>query len=86
MVKVADGSADLFLSRGPKSEWDVCAADLVVREAGGGVTDAEGRELRYNRAEPFVRGVLATGGLDHDAVLARVAALPPVRRSGDGGE
>lgn len=85
MVRVADGSADLFLSRGPKSEWDVCAADLVVREAGGGVTDAEGRELRYNRPEPFVRGVLATAGVDHAAVLARVAALPPVRRSGDNG-
>ena len=83
MVKVADGSADLFLSRGPKSEWDVCAADLVVREAGGDVTDAEGRELRYNRPEPFVRGVLATGGVDHGAVLGRVAALPPVRRRGD---
>ncbi|MET0397540.1 MAG: 3'(2'),5'-bisphosphate nucleotidase CysQ [Longimicrobiaceae bacterium] len=86
MVRVADGSAHLFLSRGPKSEWDVCAADLVVREAGGGVTDAEGCELRYNRPEPFVRGVLATGGVDHGAVLARVAALPPVRPPGDGAE
>jgi myo-inositol-1(or 4)-monophosphatase len=86
MVKVGDGSAHLFLSRGPKSEWDVCAADLVVREAGGGVTDAEGRELRYNRPEPFVHGVLATGGVDHAAVLARVAALPPVHRPGDTGE
>jgi myo-inositol-1(or 4)-monophosphatase len=84
MVKVADGSAHLFLSRGPKSEWDVCAADLVVREAGGGVTDAEGRELRYNRPEPFVRGVLATGGVDHGATLARVSALAPVHRGGAG--
>lgn len=86
MIRVADGSAHLFLSRGPKSEWDVCAADLVVREAGGGVTDAEGRELRYNRPDPFVHGVLATGGMDHAAVLARVAALPPVHRPGDAGE
>jgi myo-inositol-1(or 4)-monophosphatase len=86
MVKVADGSAHLFLSRGPKSEWDVCAADLVVREAGGGVTDAGGRELRYNRPEPFVRGVLATGGVDHGAMLARVASLPPVRRADSTGE
>ncbi len=86
MVRVADGSAHLFLSRGPKSEWDVCAADLVVREAGGGVTDAEGRELRYNRPEPFVRGVLATGGVDHGATLTRVAVLSPVRRPGGTGE
>lgn len=75
MVKVADGTGDVFLSRGPKSEWDVCAAGLIVREAGGRVTDADGGELSYNRPEPFVRGVLATNGLLHDRVREVAAGL-----------
>jgi myo-inositol-1(or 4)-monophosphatase len=77
MVKVADGTADLFLSRGPKSEWDVCAADLIVRQAGGTVTDLAGAPFRYNRPDPAVRGVAASGGVPHAEVLARAASLPP---------
>src|SRR5207253_8803218 len=37
--KIADGSADTFVSRGPKSEWDLCGGSLIVEEAGGVVTD-----------------------------------------------
>ncbi|HEX2190219.1 MAG TPA: 3'(2'),5'-bisphosphate nucleotidase CysQ, partial [Longimicrobiaceae bacterium] len=74
MVAVADGTADVYLSPGTKKEWDVCAADLIVREAGGQVTDLAGAEIRYNRPEPYVAGALVTGGLPHDATLARVPA------------
>ncbi|HEV2146805.1 MAG TPA: 3'(2'),5'-bisphosphate nucleotidase CysQ [Longimicrobiaceae bacterium] len=77
MVRVADGTADVFLSRGPKSEWDVCAADLIVREAGGRVTDLAGEPFRYNRPDPAVRGVAVTGSVSHQEVLSRAAALPP---------
>ena len=36
------GTADAFMSRGPKSEWDVSAGVLIVEEAGGRVTDLRG--------------------------------------------
>lgn len=72
MVRVADGRAHVFLSPGEKQEWDVCAADRIVREAGGRVTDLAGAEIRYNRPDPRVRGVLVTGGIPHDEVLALV--------------
>ena len=75
MVKVADGTGDVFLSRGPKSEWDVCGAEVVVREAGGRVTDSAGEALRYNRPHPAVRGVIATNGVLHEEVRARVGRL-----------
>jgi myo-inositol-1(or 4)-monophosphatase len=85
MAKVADGAGDVFVSRGPKSEWDVCGAAVVVNEAGGRVTDINGRALSFNRPHPAVDGIVATNGHLHDRLLAHVAALPPVIRAyGDG--
>lgn len=81
LARVAVGAGDVFLSRGPKSEWDLCAGALIVAEAGGRVTDLRGEPLRYNRPDPGVYGVLATNGLVHDELLAFVARLPPLPRS-----
>jgi myo-inositol-1(or 4)-monophosphatase len=75
MVKVADGAGDVFVSRGPKSEWDLCGAQVIVEEAGGWVTDAHGRPLAYNRPDPGVDGVAATNGTLHARLLAHVATL-----------
>jgi myo-inositol-1(or 4)-monophosphatase len=80
LALVAAGVADAFLSRGPKSEWDVCAGALLVQEAGGRVTDLAGRPLRFNRPRPFVQGILATRGDLHDTLLAGLASLPPTPR------
>jgi myo-inositol-1(or 4)-monophosphatase len=84
LARVASGEADVFLSRGPKSEWDVCAGDLIVQEAGGRVTDLRGNTLTYNRADPYVHGTLASNGLLHDPVLRAIKNLKTTgRRSED---
>lgn len=58
---VAAGRGDLWVSQAPKNEWDVCAGDLLVREAGGVfVTLAEGPR-RYNQADPRLRPPMAAG-------------------------
>lgn len=80
MVKVADGSGDLYLSRGFKSEWDVCAAVLVVVEAGGRVTDLGGSDLRFNQPDPTFRGILAGNAEFHQRMSRQIAALPPGAR------
>lgn len=51
---VAEGEADLYPRIGPTSEWDTAAAHCIVKEAGGRVTDLQGRELRYNTKESFL--------------------------------
>jgi 3'(2'), 5'-bisphosphate nucleotidase len=48
---VAEGAAHLYPRFGPTMEWDVAAADAIVREAGGTVTDLAGRALRYNKPD-----------------------------------
>jgi 3'-phosphoadenosine 5'-phosphosulfate (PAPS) 3'-phosphatase len=42
-------------------EWDVAPTDLIVREAGGAVTDLTGAPLRYNRPDPhFGAGLIVS--------------------------
>ncbi|MBX6365769.1 MAG: 3'(2'),5'-bisphosphate nucleotidase CysQ [Gemmatimonadetes bacterium] len=82
LAKVAEGAGDAFLSRGPKSEWDVCAGGLLVAEAGGIATDLLGEPLRYNRPDPAVYGILATNGELHGELLGVVETLPPPARLG----
>ncbi|MDH5395395.1 MAG: 3'(2'),5'-bisphosphate nucleotidase CysQ [Gammaproteobacteria bacterium] len=48
---VAEGKADLYVRLGPTSEWDTAAAQCVVEEAGGAITDIEMQRLRYNTKE-----------------------------------
>src|SRR5688572_19276644 len=80
LALIAWGRGEIFLSRGPKSEWDVCGGVLLVQEAGGRVTDVDGREPRFNRALPCMHGLVATNGVLHDTLLQWTHALPPPRR------
>ena len=48
---VAEGRAHLYPRLGPTMEWDTGAAHAVAKAAGCRVTDLEGRELAYNKAD-----------------------------------
>jgi 3'(2'), 5'-bisphosphate nucleotidase len=51
---VAEGKADIYARLGPTSEWDTAAAQCVVEEAGGAITDTAMRPLRYNTKESLL--------------------------------
>lgn len=51
---VAEGSADVYVRLGPTSEWDTAAAQVVVEQAGGHITDTRMEDLRYNTGESLV--------------------------------
>jgi 3'(2'), 5'-bisphosphate nucleotidase len=51
---LAEGSADLYVRRGPTSEWDTAAGHAVVLEAGGWVVDLAGVPLRYNARDTMI--------------------------------
>jgi myo-inositol-1(or 4)-monophosphatase len=59
LALVARGDAALTLSRGPKSEWDVCAGVLLVEEAGGIVTAVSGDPFQFNGETARVDGIVA---------------------------
>ena len=73
MVKIADGTGDASVSGGPKHEWDVAGAAVVLSEAGGRVTHLDGSEIRYNQAHPSWRGLAVSNGLLHQDLLATAA-------------
>jgi 3'(2'), 5'-bisphosphate nucleotidase len=74
---VARGAAEAYVAPFYAGKrWDVCAAEALVVAAGGRVTDAYGDAIDY-RAESLSndRGVVATNGVLHDALLERIAQI-----------
>lgn len=61
---VAEGKADLYARLGPTSEWDTAAAQCVVCEAGGQVTDLGRRPLRYNTRDSLLNPEFIAFGRD----------------------
>ena len=60
---IACGDGDLNISVAPKNEWDVCAGDVLVREAGGTYVDFEGAKRIYNQEKTLIdRGMAAGSG------------------------
>lgn len=71
---VADGSADLYikpLDLQPTNSWDFLPGELLVREAGGNVTDLNGVRLEFKEhkclwTEP---GIIASNGVLQKKIL-----------------
>ncbi len=56
----AAGEGDVFVSVYSKNEWDVCAGDLVVQEAGGAMSDIYGNVVTYNNEITKIKdGIIA---------------------------
>ena len=49
LARLAAGIGDLYVTVRPKNEWDFCAGDLILREAGGVLWDKAGQTIRYNK-------------------------------------
>lgn len=73
-ARVAEGAGELYLhpSIGTKL-WDTCAPEAILVAAGGTFSDCDGKPLVYDPASYHnERGVFASNGRLHDAVLARI--------------
>ncbi len=84
-VAVADGRAEIYLRNSPGSGyaekvWDHAAGVLIVQEAGGRISDLDGRPLNFSRGARLSgnRGVLATNGPLHEMLLAAIRRVADV--------
>lgn len=66
---VASGRWDAAVALNPKSDWDLAAAVLLVREAGGIATDRDGKGLVFNQASVVQRGVVAAGAALYPLIM-----------------
>ena len=57
----AAGRADIFASLRPKTEWDICAGDCIINEAGGKLVDLYGNAREYNRSNTLITPGLIAG-------------------------
>ena len=78
---VARGDASIYLRLPTRADytekiWDHAAGKFVVEQAGGRVTDVDGRSLDFTHGARLSanRGVIATNGQIHDDVVAAVRA------------
>lgn len=67
---IANDLSDFYVNRGALGEWDVCAPELILTEAGGTVTDEHGEPLCYGNEDHRIKhGIVFSNGACHDAVL-----------------
>ncbi len=69
---VADGSFDATVSLSAKRDWDLAAADIILREAGGRISDCHGAPLLYNRADACQTSMAAAGPALHAEIMAHL--------------
>ena len=83
-VAPAAGDGDILLrllspSRPDYREkiWDQAAGSIVIEEAGGRITDLDGKPLNFSHGRTLAknRGIVATNGHLHEAVLKSLKAL-----------
>ena len=67
---VAEGRFDAMLTLRSTWHWDIAAGSLLVTEAGGIVSDAQGKALHFNSAQPFADGIIAAGPALHAGLVA----------------
>lgn len=77
MALVACGKYDAAISLTEKSDWDIAAADLLVREAGGRVATADGEPLAYGADRHRHPSVIATGAYIFDDVVDLLKTRKP---------
>ena len=74
-MSVARGEASAYVSGHPLSLWDVVAPWVIVREAGGTLTNEEGREIQFpeeNIAAFVPTRIVATIGEKHSDICQAV--------------
>ncbi len=53
--------ADIFASLRPKNEWDICAGNCIINEAGGKLIDLNGKRVIFNRETTRIQPGLIAG-------------------------
>jgi 3'(2'), 5'-bisphosphate nucleotidase len=75
LALVARGEADVYANTYETfRDWDVCAGQVLVTEAGGTVSDLSGNLITYqNDGFAQTRGLLATNGTIHSEAVQRLS-------------
>ncbi|MBL8906639.1 MAG: 3'(2'),5'-bisphosphate nucleotidase CysQ [Rhizobiales bacterium] len=74
LCRIAEGQSDAAVATTPKHDWDLAPGDLMVREAGGRVSTADGAPFLFNRRETRQAGLIAAPPRLHQDIVDRLRA------------
>lgn len=71
---IGEGKAEGYFSMTDKTcQWDTCAPEIILKEAGGVITDLDGKSLRYNTKDiRNLNGIVASNGVMHEEFLKSI--------------
>jgi len=74
---IVEQECDLYVHLSPRTkQWDTCAPEIILREAGGAISDLFGQPLAYNKADLQNRnGVVASNGVAHAKIIESLRPL-----------
>lgn len=74
---IIEQQCDFYIHLSPRTkQWDTCAPEVILTEAGGKLTDLFGRPLLYNVPEVQNRnGLVASNGPAHDRIIKTLEPL-----------
>jgi 3'-phosphoadenosine 5'-phosphosulfate (PAPS) 3'-phosphatase len=74
---IIEQQCDLYVHLSPRTkQWDTCAPEIILHEAGGAITDLFGCPLSYNKPEVQNRnGVVASNGAAHAKIIESLKPL-----------
>lgn len=74
---LAQQECDVYIHLSPRTkQWDTCAPEIILREAGGKITDLFGQEIVYNTPNiQNFNGIISTNGASHDDAVRQLKPL-----------
>jgi len=74
---LVERQCDVYIHLSPRTkQWDTCAPQVILTEAGGRVSDLFGYPLKYNVSDVQNRnGLVASNGAAHDQIIETLAPL-----------
>jgi 3'(2'), 5'-bisphosphate nucleotidase len=74
---IIEQQCDVYIHLSPRTkQWDTCAPEVILREAGGRMTDLFGEPLGYNNADVQNRnGLVASNGAIHEYTIEKLSSL-----------
>jgi 3'(2'), 5'-bisphosphate nucleotidase len=74
---IVEQQCDLYVHLSSRTkQWDTCAPEIILTEAGGRMTDLFGRPLEYNLLELQNRnGIIASNSVAHERIIGALAPL-----------
>ena len=76
LALVSSGDYDIFTTIAPKNEWDICAGNCIVNEAGGKLIDLSGKERIYNQENTLIFPGLIAGEISAVEKTFSVLRIP----------